>query len=293
MSHVPMVARVEILWSENGEVPIRTFRSLAAADAALAAAFTREVPPKEGAYHEFGFEVVWADGQRHEGRVDVTEAFLRAAVTAGGILREHLRQQATWLRDKGGAWPAWSPEERARYQAWGVELVRRLDAEPPFRATRNVNQIPGDYLVPIGTTGEDIGATLLPDPFAVVTWLEEHFAAIRPPIAVGMGTIPRTTNRDVTYAANWISLALAADMARLRQWTGRPHGALWDGWTRTIEHVRGQLGAAPDAPYRDSIRFWTEQVHRVASDIQVALDAMRRNVGPIGTRAAVDARGYA
>ena len=287
-----MIARVDLLWAENGEVPIGTFRSLAAADTALAAAFTREPPPKGGAYHKLGFEVVWADGQRHEGRVDVTEAFLRTAVTASGILREHLRQQAAWLRDNGGTWPAWSPEDRARYQAWGVELLRRLDAAPPLRATRNVNRIPEDRLVPIGTMGEDIGATLLPDPLEVVTWLEEHFAAIRPPVAVGMGSVPRTTNRDVTYVANWISLALAADMARLRQWTGRPHGGLWDGWTKVIEHVRGQLGTEPDAPYRDSARFWTEQVHGLARDVQIALDGTRRNARSVATTALDGAWGH-
>jgi hypothetical protein len=35
MAPPPPLARVEILWSENGAVPTRVYRSLAAADAAL------------------------------------------------------------------------------------------------------------------------------------------------------------------------------------------------------------------------------------------------------------------
>ena len=58
MTAVPRIARVRILWSENGEVPARSFHTLAGADAALAAAFEREPPPEGGAYNKTPHDVV-------------------------------------------------------------------------------------------------------------------------------------------------------------------------------------------------------------------------------------------
>jgi len=151
-------------------------------------------------------------------------------------------------------------------------------------STRNLEGIPEDELLPLGTTSEHlVHLTLLPDPIAAVAELEAHFAAIRPAVRVWMGhgrTVPKTTNEDVTYAANWISVSLAHDMARLRALTRRPHGAIWDRWARTIEHVRRHLGADPDATYRDNPQFWNAHVSHLARAIQIALHGGEpRNAG--------------
>jgi len=407
MSAPPPIARVDITFSENGSVPRRPFPSLAAADAALARAFAIEPPPKRGAYDKTGFEVVWTDGQRHEGRADVTEDSVRTAPAAGGILRQHLAHVGRWMRDKSATSKLWTPEEAEERRSWGVELLRRLDAEPPLDARRNagppplarvaimwstiealatrayrsldqaeaaiaaavraprrddgnsrdqvlfrvvwtdglshdegvtfprgvvpprvlrerltavavhqrdfygtskylndeqraqrrawandmlarldaetprnLHMVPEDQLLPIGTAAADLAVSLLPDPRAAVMELEAHFAAIRPPVKVWMGhgrTVPRTTNRDVMYAANWISLALAADMARLRALTGRSHGTIWDRWGKTIEHVRRYLGPDLDATYRDNPQFWNEQVDHIAHKVDTALASVPRN----------------
>lgn len=286
MTADPRIARVRILWSENGTVPKRSFPSLAAADAALATAFEREPPPKGGAYDKTAFEVVWTDGERHEGRADVRRIDLHTAPEAGGILRQHLSYVARWLRDASSKSTLWTLDEQAERKAWGEELLRRLAAEAPLGAPRNLDAIPEDTLLPIGTTSTHLDVTLLPDPRAAIAELEAHFAAMRPPVEVWMGhgrTVPRTTNEDVTCAANRLSLALAHDMPRLRERTGRPQGAIWDRWGRSIEQVRRHLGADPDAPYRDNQRFWSSEVPHLAHQIAAALDgAPARNAHPVG-----------
>ena len=80
----PRIARVEILWSENSAVRARSYPSLSAADAALAAAFAADPPPRGGGYDKTAFLVVWVDGTRHEGRADVREVDVRTAPAAGG-----------------------------------------------------------------------------------------------------------------------------------------------------------------------------------------------------------------
>jgi len=277
MTAAPRIARVRILWSENSAVPVRSFHSLADADAALATAFERVPPPEGGAYDKTAFEVLWTDGERHEGRADVRRIDLHTAPEAGGIIRQHLNHVGRWLRDRSSTSPLWTPEEAADRKAWGEELLRRLDREPTFGnvgRARNLDHIPEHIVLPIGTTSEQVAVTLLPDPSAAVAELEAHFASIRPAVPVWMGhgrTVPKTTNEDVTYAANWLSLALAHDMAPLRARTGRPHGAIWDRWGKTIEHVRRQLDDDPDRAYRDSVRFWSDQVPALAMHVERAL----------------------
>jgi hypothetical protein len=281
MTAVPRIARVRILWSENSAVPVRSFHSLAGADSALATAFEREPPPEGGAYDKTAFEVLWTDGQHHEGRADVRRIDVHTAPEAGGILRQHLDHVGRWLRDRSSTSPLWTSEEAADRKAWGEELLRRLDREPTFGKigrARNLISIPEDQLLPVGSTSESLAVSLLPDPLAAVADLEAHFAAVRRPVAVWMGhgrTVPRTTNEDVTYAANWLSLALALDMARLRALTGRPHAAIWDRWARTIEHVRRHLDDDPHLTYRDSVRFWSDQVPALATHVDQALHARR------------------
>lgn len=274
MSRPPRIARVQILWSENASVVARPYPSLATADAALAQAFARTPPPAGGAYDKTAFEVVWVDGRRHEGRADVRDVDVRSAPDNGGILRQHLAAVARWLRDQSRTAGWWTPDEQAEHAAWGVELRQRLDAEPPLGAARNLAVVPEDQLLPLGTSADDLALSLLPEPAAAVGELEARFAAIRPPVAVWMGhgrTVPRATNRDVRYATNWISLALAQDIPRLRQLTGRPHGPIWDRWRKTVAHVGRHLGADPDAAYRDNPAFWSDQLPHLAHKIQAAL----------------------
>ncbi len=271
---VPRIARVEILWSENSTVPKRTFRSLAEADAALARAFAEDPPPAGGAYDKTAFLIVWSDGKRHEGRADVREVDVETAGASGGILRQHLGHVSRWLRDKSAAATWWTPDERTEHAAWGEDLQRRLDAEPPVGAPRNLTSVPDDTLVPIGQGASLAEVTLLPDPFSAVTALESRFAARRPSVAVWMGhgrTVPRTTNRDLRFATNWITMALAGDMSRLRATTGRPHGAIWDRWARTVESIKRRLGADPGATYPDNQVFWSDQAPHIAHKVSVAL----------------------
>ncbi len=287
MTPGPRIARVQIQWSENGAVPARAFPSLAAADAALAAAFAARPKSDSGGYSKTAFEVVWTDGERHEGRADVRAVDVRTAPEAGGILRQHLRIVATWFRDKSDTASWWSPEERARYKAWGAELLRRLDAEPALGAPRNLHHIPEDHLLPIGTTSDDLTLTLLPDPIGAVAEMEAHFAAIRPPVdgwSRPGRPFPRTTNRDVRYATNWLSLALAADMSRLRNVTGQPHGILWDRWRKIVEYVRVHLAPDADEPYRENETFWTHHVPYLAQQISIALHGA--GAGPRNSAAA-------
>ncbi len=274
MSVTPRIARVEIIFSENSAVRRpATYRSLADADAALADAFARERPPEGGGYDKTGFMVMWTDGQRHDGRADVTAEDVRTAPAAGGILRQHLLRTGAYLRERLPRY--FTGADRAAKIAWGVELLRRLEAEPALGATRNLDHVPDHLLLPIGATSDHLDVSLLPEPFRAVAELEAYFAALRPPVVVWRGhgrTVPRTTNEDVTYAANWLSLALAHDMPRLRELTGRPHGAIWDSWSKAIEHVRRHLGADPDATFRDNQRFWSHLAPHLARMVHAAVD---------------------
>ena len=297
----PPLARVEILWSENGAVSPAVYRSLADADTALAHAFRREPPPPGGAYNKTAFQLVWVDGKAHEGRADVRRVDVASAPAAGGILRQHLRIVGTWLRDKAATWSAWTADEQAEKAAWGADLLRRLDAEPPMTvgparrrndgaavapiarvellrrvARRNGTGIADDALLPVGTTSEIPGVSLLPDPFAAVARLEGHYATLRPPAGVWGGggrTVPATTNRDVIEATNWLSLALAHDMGPLRQHTGRSHGTIWDRWAKSVGEVQRRLRADRDATYADNDGFWTDQVPHLAHKVARALAA--------------------
>lgn len=133
------ITAVEIVASENGEVPIRTFASLWDADQALAKAFRRSPPPGGRAYKKVWFRVEWADGESHEGRADVSQARLDEGVTRGGILRAHLTDTARWLgsddfvRMFTGGKPG---EEIAAQQAWGKDLDWRLAYDLAAHAAR-------------------------------------------------------------------------------------------------------------------------------------------------------------
>lgn len=79
--------------------------------------------------------------------------------------------------------------------------------------------------------------------------------------------VPATTNRDVTQAANWLSLALAHDLPALRDRGGRPPGAIWDHWRKAVGQVGRQLGTDADATYRDCPGFWDHQAPGLAADV--------------------------
>lgn len=131
----PSIAKVQILWSENGAVPTRSFPTLWKADAALARAFAIEPPPSGGSYDKTGFVIEWTDGMTHEGRVDVTPGIVSDAIGRGGILRAHVeafaqyllsdRHADFWTRHHGDS-DAGGLAER---QAWGRELLVRLEAD--------------------------------------------------------------------------------------------------------------------------------------------------------------------
>lgn len=268
---VPPVARVDIMHSTIEALVPRVHRSLAHAEAAIEAA--ARVPRRDigTTRDQVLFRVVWADGLSHDDGV----TFPRGVVPPD-VLRARLTAVAVHQRDVYGTSKRLNDEQRAERRAWANDILGRLAADAP----RNLHMVPEDQLLPIGTAAEGLALTLLPDPFAAVAELEAHFAAIRPPVKVWMGhgrTVPRTTNRDAMYAANWISLALAHDMARLRELTGRAHGTIWDRWAKTIEHVRRHLGADPDATYRDNPQFWSEQVEHVAHKVNRALASAPRN----------------
>lgn len=278
MTATPRVARVEFLWSTFEALAPSVYHSLDQAEAAITNAVRTSRRRPTTSRHHVLFNVVWTDGHAHE-----DSAHIRTGVAPYAVLRSRLRDVALHARDVYGASKSLTDAQRADRRAWGNDMLARLDAEPSS-STRNLDGIPEDELLPIGTTSDHLDhLTLLPDPIAAVAELEAHFAAARPPVAVWMGhgrTVPRTTNEDVTYAANRLSLSLAHDMARLRALTGRPHGSIWDRWASTIEHVRRHLGTDPDATYRDNPQFWSAQVQQLARAIRTALPGREpRNAG--------------
>ncbi|KAB2905603.1 MAG: hypothetical protein F9K40_06625 [Kofleriaceae bacterium] len=259
------------MWSTIDTLATRAYRSLDHAEAAIAAAVRAPRRDDGTSRDQVLFRVVWTDGLTHDEGV----TFPRGVVPPN-VLRERLTAVAIHQRDFYGTSKYLNDEQRAQRRAWANDVLARLAAEAP----RNLHTVPEDQLLPLGTAAAELAVSLLPDPRAAITELEAHFAAIRPPVKVWMGhgrAVPRTTNRDVMYAANWISLALAADMARLRALTGRSHGTIWDRWAKTIEHVRRHLGPDLDATYRDNPQFWNEQVDHIAHKVATALASVPRN----------------
>ncbi len=125
-----MIREVAILWSENPQIPTRTFPTLWEADAAIAAVLVRE--PMSRARDKTGYLVTWTDGATHEGKLEASRADLADAAPMGGLLRRHLNDTAWWLRsqrfrDMFAAHRA--PAEIARDQAWGRELLYRLASD--------------------------------------------------------------------------------------------------------------------------------------------------------------------
>ena len=109
------------------------FRSLAAADVALARALSEHPADAEG---RVGFVVTWTDGATHEGVAAFTRADADGAnVGHAALLRRHLRAYAltTAHASKLGALLGTAGAANDARQAWGAELARRLDADDHAR----------------------------------------------------------------------------------------------------------------------------------------------------------------
>ena len=130
------------MFRRAGVPHVRTFPSLWAADAALAALFAEAAPTAADAY---AYSVTWADDETHQGVVDIRPRVLAAAGHRGGILRAQLTDyvahigSSEWVRD---IWRR-DPADVVRIQAWAAELRRRLafdlrDEREP-RRPRNVS----------------------------------------------------------------------------------------------------------------------------------------------------------
>ena len=91
----PVLARVEINWSENSAIGSnQVFRSLDAADAYVAAALKVEHPPSAG-YNKTDFQVVWSDGHRFRGRADISARDLGRPVLRETLIRT-CRKVVAW-----------------------------------------------------------------------------------------------------------------------------------------------------------------------------------------------------
>lgn len=292
----PPLARVEILWSENGAVPTRVFRSLADADAALARAFAEQPAPRGGGYDKTAFLVVWTDGKRHEGRADVTDADVRRAPRVGGILRLHLIRVSRWMCN---TLPAWiTGADREAKMAWGYELHQRLAAEPPLTAIAADTRAggtdaddtdddepnddePGDdeeALAPRNADGQRYrGATLLPWPPTRADWLMERFRRRPRSNPVDRDSHPLTTNKDIRWAVNYVSRALVHDVPTFPE---HAHARLWDHWRALHESIELLLRkGGTDDEYADNEGFWRTQLSSLVS-------LMTSSWGPPRNRAA-------
>ncbi|HVV84778.1 MAG TPA: hypothetical protein VHE35_17050 [Kofleriaceae bacterium] len=256
----PPIARVEILWSENAAVRPRTYRSLADADAALAAAFAAVPPPPGGAYDKTAFLVVWTDGARHEGRADVREVDVRAASVAGGIIRQHLLTVARWLRDQSGTAEWWTPAEQADHAAWGIDLLRRLDRESsppvPMMLGEGENATPAARHPTADKRYR--GATLLPSPPSRTAWLIGRFDHRARGTAADGGAYPRTTNKEMRWVANYVSRALVHDVPTFPE---DAHARIWDHWRALHQSIELLLRkGGPHDEYTDNEGFWRTQL---------------------------------
>ncbi len=264
----PPIARVEVLWSENSAVVARTYRSLAAADAALAAAFTESPAPDGGTYDKTAFLVVWADGVRHQGRADVTDDDVQQATPGAGILWHHLVDTAIRMVRHP---PSWLTEaERAEHTAWGYELARRLRAEGRGPTSASIGDAAAgldddeEDFAPRNTDGERYrGATLLPWPPTRADWVMERFRRRPRSNPLDRDSYPLTTNRDVRWIANYISRALVHDVPTFPE---HAHTRIWDHWRALHESIEVLLRmGGPDDEYADNEGFWRTQLQTLVT----------------------------
>lgn len=262
---MPLSPRITIERSTSPVAPLGEFATLEDADAALARVFPTVPALIDGIAPSITVGVTWPDGYWIDTQHFITRERLDGAARDGGLIRHMLLLDAA-NRRTGKGWSARTEGERRAREAQAWAVYTRLGVDPDRRNQRVVDHT----LLPVGSTTAIPGVSLLPDPHAAVAALEAHFAAARPAVAVPgdpARTVPATTNRDVTQAANWLSLALAHDLPALRTRSGQPPGAIWDHWRRAIGVVGRQLGADADATYRDCPGFWDHQAPGLAADV--------------------------
>lgn len=269
---MPLSPRITIERSTSPVAPLGEYATLEEADAVLARVFPTVPALIDGIAPSITVGVTWPDGYWIDTQHFINRERLDGAARDGGLIRHMLLFDAA-NRRTGKGWSARSAGERRAREAQAWAVYTRLGVDPDRRNQRVVDHT----LLPVGSTTAIPGVSLLPDPHAAVAALEAHFAAARPAIAVPGDpprTVPATTNRDVTQASNWLSLALAHDLPALRARTGQPPGAIWDHWRRAIGVVGRQLGNDADATYRDCPGFWDHQAPGLAADVARLLTGM-------------------
>lgn len=275
----PRIARVEILFSENGAIPRAVFRSLALADLAVAHALKREPPPSEGSYQKTDYRIVWTDGRSITLRADLTAKLVEKAAGVG-VLRHWALAHAAYLAGPRAARLASTDRERSTNVEAGRELAERLQREAvPVDLLRNAE---------LGDGGEGT-PTLLPDPVAAVVAMRARFAEsrgwVRPtgtwsdralPTKVRLHAHPATTRDDIRRAVNTVSIALTHDLRNLPPNAARH---VWHYWRSVVDGVEILLRApSASAVYVDNEGFWVRQLPSLAE--RVAAELVTRNAGP-------------
>lgn len=131
----PPIREVEILWTDNPQMQVRSFSSLWEADAALARAVASNRPPHRDGYEVTGFRIVWSDDKVHTGHIVENPKTVAEGATRGGMIRVEAENIAAYLTSARcrGRWMAEhgddDPEGLAKVQAWGRDLRARLDAD--------------------------------------------------------------------------------------------------------------------------------------------------------------------
>ncbi|MEZ4404487.1 MAG: hypothetical protein R3B06_30990 [Kofleriaceae bacterium] len=239
----PAITSVRFPQSENGAVPPGPFSSLWEADAALARAFREEPPPPGGAYDKTWFVVEWADGEIHEGRVDVTAAMV---AKGGGMLRDHLATYAAWLTsERYVAFRSGRPPGEIRQaQAWGLELIRRLTAD-----LANLGTEPGPRNAGDGARYAGHGVPTLEPWRAAARWLTflPNPATLRPDPTATDGAITAAldqleaqgalewTSPQINALVNWITEALRADLPTV---DAGDAAVIWMQWAAAVREFR-------------------------------------------------------
>ena len=281
----PLVSAVDILWSDDARMPIRTFPSLAEADAAFATAFA---PLRGRAFKESGFRIRWTDGKEYEGVVQVTPEIVAAASSRGGILRAHLESHAHWLQGPRHTklWHHWygatNPDGLAARRAWGHELAHRLATDAVVQrgpeARRNRQQgmpyvgggVP-DFRPTKRAAAMFAGLSLLPNPAATVEALWQRYRDANGPDSSSHDDppAPLLAVRDLIAIANFITAELRRD---LRSVFAQDAAVVWKKWRDVALDLRVEIrGRDPHA--WSTYRAFPLRIERLARDLETARSA--------------------
>ena len=288
----PTISSVEILWSENREVPTRTFPSLWEADAALARAFASDPPPDGGGYDKTSFRIVWSDDMAHEGRIDVNPEIVATAALRGGMLRGHVedfaryltseRQADFWKRQHGDG----DPDGLADRQAWGRELRARLDADrrthTDASAVRNVgkplvSQRPTILAVDITWSSDDALPTgRFPSLAAADAALTAYFTSTPPKLAHYRITY-RVTFTDGAAHQGRVELPAAAIDDWIQQGGVLRHHLMTEGVKQRKEGGNSWSGLHSDAAIDTIALGGIELRRRIVADTKALAAASPRS----------------